>query len=251
MRDKDKWAPSKYVYKKGRLMASRDENEVGIGSRLMADLIAEAYDENICKYVKGSLIDLGCGNVPLYEAYRKYIDDNICVDWDKSFHRDDFLDNNCDFSKKIPYNDGEFNTIILSDVLEHIPEPKHLFIEMNRILTPGGKALINVPFLYWVHEQPYDYFRYTGNALQYLAEQSGFRIILIKTIGGAPQVIADILSKNILRLPIAGRYMAIAMQYIGYLFTRIKSLRKFSEKTGQFFPLGFFIVLEKVKKAEE
>ena len=196
MKNKDKWTPSKYVHKNGRLRASRDEKEVGIGSRLIADLIAEAYDENINKYVEGSLIDLGCGNVPLYEAYRKYTDNNICVDGGNSYHRDDFLDNICDFSKKIPYNDAEFNTIVLSDVLEHKSEPKHLFNEMNRILVVGGKVLMNVPFLYWIHEQPYDYYRYTRHALQHIADQSGFRIILIKTIGGAPQVIADILSKE-------------------------------------------------------
>lgn len=241
MRNKDKWTPSKYVYKDGRLRASRDEKEVGIASRLMADLIAEAYDENIKKYAEGNLIDLGCGSVPLYEAYRKYVDDNICVDWNNSCHRDDFLDNICDFSKKIPYNDSQFNTIILSDVLEHISEPNHLFTEMNRILASGGKVLINVPFLYWVHEQPYDYYRYTNHALKYIAGKSGFKTVMIKTIGGAPQVIADILSKNIVSLPFAGRYMAIAIQYIGYLFTRIKFLKSFSEKTSQSFPLGFLL----------
>ena len=40
MRNKEKWKPSKYIYKKGRLIASRDPKEVGISSRLIADLIA-------------------------------------------------------------------------------------------------------------------------------------------------------------------------------------------------------------------
>lgn len=66
MRAKEQWKPSKYIYNKGRLMGSRDINEVNVGSRLMCDLIAKVYDENIKKFVKGKLLDLGCGKVPLY-----------------------------------------------------------------------------------------------------------------------------------------------------------------------------------------
>lgn len=42
MKQRDAWKPSKYVYKHGKLIASRDSNEVGIASRLITDLIAEA-----------------------------------------------------------------------------------------------------------------------------------------------------------------------------------------------------------------
>ena len=81
MKNIEKWTPSKFVISNGKLKASRNKNEVGISSRLMIDLIALLYDEYIPKYVKGNLVDLGCGKVPLYAVYKNYIDENICVDW--------------------------------------------------------------------------------------------------------------------------------------------------------------------------
>lgn len=81
MKNKDLWKPSKFVYKRGNLIASRDPNEVGIGSRLISDIIAAIYNKNLKLHAKGKLLDLGCGKVPLYNSYKDYISDNICVDW--------------------------------------------------------------------------------------------------------------------------------------------------------------------------
>jgi hypothetical protein len=70
MRNCDDWKASKYVRKNGRLIASRDPKEVGISSRLITDRIAECYDANLKLHAKGRLLDLGCGKVPLYDAYK-------------------------------------------------------------------------------------------------------------------------------------------------------------------------------------
>ena len=61
MQNKKDWRPSKFIYKNGKLRASRNPDEVGVGSRLMVDIIAEFYDGQIKKHVKGKLLDLGCG----------------------------------------------------------------------------------------------------------------------------------------------------------------------------------------------
>ena len=57
---------------------------------------------------------------------------------------------------------------------------------------------MNVPFYYWLHERPHDYYRYTEYALRRFAETAGFNFLLIKTLGGVPEIIADILAKNLL-----------------------------------------------------
>ena len=148
MRNRDKWRPSKYIYQNGKLIASRDPKEVGVGSRLIVDLIAEIYDNNLRQHARGKLLDLGCGKVPLFSAYKDYVTDNICVDWENTLHKNEYLDSECDLTKTLPFKDGEFDTIILSDVLEHIPQPEHLWKEMSRSLSIGGKIIINVPFYY-------------------------------------------------------------------------------------------------------
>ena len=80
MKNKEFWKPSKFIYKNKKLIASRDPKEVSISSRLMIDIIAQFYDNYLKLYARGNLLDLGCGKVPLYEAYKDYIIDNTCVD---------------------------------------------------------------------------------------------------------------------------------------------------------------------------
>jgi len=51
-------------------------------------------------------------------------------------------------TKKLPFNENEFDTVILSDVLEHLPTPENIINEIYRVLAKNGKLLLNVPFLY-------------------------------------------------------------------------------------------------------
>ena len=80
MKDRDNWRPSKFVYRRGRLIASRDTDEVAVGSRLMVDRVARCYDEQLGEHARGRLVDLGCGTVPLYRAYAELVTDVTCVD---------------------------------------------------------------------------------------------------------------------------------------------------------------------------
>lgn len=245
MKNRDRWKPSKYITTEGRLIASRDSNEVNVGSRLMADTIARFYGKNLRDHAKGKLLDLGCGKVPLFEAYKEFIDENICVDWEKTQHKNEYLDRECDLNAPLPFADGEFDTIILSDVLEHIAEPDRLWKEMARILSPGGKVIVSVPFYYWLHEQPHDYYRYTEYALRRFAERSGLRVIRLESMGGSPEVMADIFSKNILHLPFIGPSLAALTQWFTAGFIRTSPGKKLSDATRTIFPFGYFLVAEK------
>jgi SAM-dependent methyltransferase len=245
MKNRDKWKPSKYIYRKGKLVASRNLKEVKAGSRLVADIIASFYDANIPQYATGRLIDLGCGKVPLFEAYKKYVTDNICVDWKNTAHKNEYLDFECDLTKKMPFQDNEFNTLILSDVLEHIPQPEKLWHEMHRIMTPKGKIILNVPFCYALHEEPHDYYRYTEHALRRFAEQSNFDILLLKPIGGTPEILADILAKHLQFVPLIGICLAVTIQRVTYAFIKSSIGKRLSVQTGKKYPFGYFLVAEK------
>jgi SAM-dependent methyltransferase len=245
MRNREKWKASKYIYKKQRLIASRDPDEVAISSRLITDLVAGFYDSNLRQHAKGKLLDLGCGKVPLYAAYKEIVTDNICVDWAKTFHKNEYLDYELDITKTLPFRDGEFDTIILSDVLEHISVPEQLWMDMARILSGSGKIIMNVPFYYWIHEGPHDYYRYTEFSLRRFVEMSGLRLNMLEPIGGAPEVMADIFAKSILRVPILGRSLSLFVQWLTLGFIRTKFGKKVSEATRSHFPFGYFLVAEK------
>lgn len=211
----------------------------------MADRIASLFQEFMPRYVRGRLADLGCGRVPLYGAYRGLVTDVVCVDWWNTTHGNEHVDIECDLSGDIPLPDGGFDTVILSDVLEHIPRPETLWRETARLLRPGGAVLISVPFYYWLHEAPHDYHRFTEFALRRSAAAVGLEVVLLRASGGAPEILADVVAKNLQRIRFAGRALASAVQGITAAFVRTRAGRRLSERTSREFPLGYFLVARK------
>ena len=246
MKTENAWIPTKYVRRKGKLRASRDAKEIGVGSRMIGDLVARFYDQNIRKYATGRLIDLGCGTVPLYETYREFVTEITCVDWSSPAHGQDHLDLICNLADDLPFEDSQFQTIILSDVLEHLPEPQNLWPELARLLSPGGRLLMNTPFLHCLHEQPHDYYRFTSHALRRFAESSGFEVLFLEPLGGTPEVLTDISAKHLQFVPIVGNSLARAIQALTYWFVNTRIGANLSAKTGDAFPLGYVMVAERV-----
>ena len=246
MQHKDEWVPTKFHFRRGKLKASRNKKEVGVGSRLATNITAHFYQKMLTDHAKGNLLDLGCGNVPLYAAYKDLVEDNYCVDWQGSLHTNKYLDQDADLNQKLPLDSDKFDTIILSSVLEHIRQPEQLVGEMNRVLKKGGKLLLNVPFYYCLHEVPHDYFRYTRYALESMLNDSGFNIVSIETSGGVPEVLCDIYAKNISAIPLIGVPFAKCIQWSTWGFVRTKPGRKLSVKTANKFPFGYCIVAEKI-----
>jgi SAM-dependent methyltransferase len=240
------WAPSKFVFEHGRLKASKNSCEVNPASRLMCNLVASNYEAHVKSHCRGRLLDLGCGKVPFYGLYRPYISEAICVDWSKSLHGTDHLDAACDLTQELPFADASFDCVLLSDVLEHIPTPERLWREMARILKPGGKLLLNVPFCYRLHEEPYDYYRYSKYALQRFAQETGFDTILIKELGGTPEIMVDIVAKFIVRFGQIGRWTAIELQAFWQKLASWPPAKRLSERSAQHFPYGYFMIAQRL-----
>jgi SAM-dependent methyltransferase len=245
MRNEANWVPSKYVIKKGRLKANPSTKEVGVASRLVVNAIAKFYQSNIPIYVKGRLIDLGCGKVPLYESYKSHAERVTCVDWVNSVHQNPYTDFEQDLNQPLQFEDCSFDTVILSDVLEHIRKPEQLVNEIYRILDHKGILLMNVPFYYWLHEVPFDYFRYTRYALQSIAEDQGFEMVYLEAYGGAPEILTDITSKLMAKIPVVGKPFAAFMQGFTGLMLRTGFGKKLSTQTGKQFPLGYTMIARK------
>lgn len=245
MRHADRWIESKYVQRRGRLVASRNTAEVGVGSRLITDLLAALYDRHLPRYARGRLIDLGCGRVPLYGCYRGLVGEVTCVDWPQSVHAGNHLDLEADLSQPLPYADSSFDTLILSDVLEHVPRPEALWSDMARLLAPGAHLLLNTPFLYGIHEAPHDYGRYTEYALRRFALQAGLDVLLLLPIGGSLHVLADLLAKHLAHLPVVGNALASTVQGAVALLDRSRVGQRVSARTGPRFPLGYFMVAQR------
>ncbi|MBS1260859.1 MAG: hypothetical protein MAG453_00175 [Calditrichaeota bacterium] len=241
MKNTSSWTASKFLYRDGLLRAN--PSFVSAGSRLMAERIAAFYGEQLPRHARGRLADLGCGPVPLYAAYRELVDEITCVDWANTAHSDIHLDLVADLTQPaLPFPDGAFNTLILSDVLEHVPEPAALWEEMARLLAPDGRLLLNVPFLYWLHEQPHDHHRYSEHALRRYAERAGLAVHVLEPLGGAFDVLADISAKLLARIPRGGRPLAVALQTATRVGLGTSLGGRLTLRTARRFPLAYGMV---------
>jgi SAM-dependent methyltransferase len=246
MRSAELWRPTKFVRKDGELRGSRNPAHVTVSSRFITDQVALHYDRALRNHARGRLLDMGCGHVPLYESYRGLVSENVCIDWENTAHVNPYLDQMVDLTGTLPFERESFDTVLLTDVLEHIPDPLNLMSEVARILRPGGKLIAGVPFLYWLHEVPHDYYRYTEFALRRFCELSGLRVVELVPYGGLPEVLLDLSSKGLNFLPHPLATVLRPLHTGASLLSKAKPLLKLSERTKSSFPLGYVLCAEKI-----
>ncbi len=128
-------------------------------------------------FLKGRVLDVGCGMKPFqrFVCYHDYtgIDDNIRMRPDVNAS-----------ALNMPFPDNSFDSVICSEVLEHLKEPAKALDEIRRVLRPGGIAYITCPMCWCLHYEPDDYWRFTMYSLKQLIETGGFEVLKIERIGG-------------------------------------------------------------------
>lgn len=240
MKNEADWQPTKFELGPGGLWRSSRKN-VPHRSRLIADRIAAVYSKAIKENARGRLADLGCGSVPLYAIYRPQVQSVTCVDWPGSVHATSHVDLFADLNEPLALEDGQYDTVIASDVIEHLHTPLALFSSAARALKPGGSLIVGVPFLYWVHEAPHDYHRYTRFALTRLCEQANLQVAAIEPYGGAPEVIADLMTKTL-----GGRAMAAKLiYYTTKAMLSLPPVKRISRTSSANMPWGYLLIAKK------
>lgn len=94
-------------------------------------------------------LDLGAGRGNVAQMnFKDQVAHVAGVDVDPAVFENPFLDSAGLISKedgKIPYGDGEFDVVFSDNVLEHLPDPLVTFLEVRRVLRPGGVFLAKTP----------------------------------------------------------------------------------------------------------
>jgi SAM-dependent methyltransferase len=240
MRRPEDWKPTKFVTTTSGLRATRDVQELTLSSRLSADLVAPHYERMLRDHAHGRLLDLGAGSVPLYGVYRDLVNSVTCVDWPDTLHPSPHVDHFCDLNQPLSLPDAAFDTVVLTDVLEHIARPEVLWPEMRRVLAPGGRLLLATPFLYWIHEAPHDYARYTEHMLRRFCTEQGFRVVELTATGGSPEVLCDLVARHLAWSSIIGRLFQATARAV----LTLRPVRRLSSRSSQWFPLGYILVAQ-------
>jgi SAM-dependent methyltransferase len=120
------------------------------------------------------VLDAGAGRAPYRDlfSHARYETADFLAVKGKKYTAPDYV---CDLAE-IPVADARFDHVVLTQVLEHIPEPGKVLAELHRVLKPGGTLWLTAPLFYAEHERPYDFFRYTQFGLRHLLEGAGFEV---------------------------------------------------------------------------
>jgi SAM-dependent methyltransferase len=130
---------------------------------------------------RGRLLDVGCGDKPYEAWFRPYVRSYIGIEHATAFAAtaagarggpDVVYDGG-----RLPFRDGAFDTVLSVQVLEHTPTPQALVAEMARVLADDGLLILTAPFQFRLHEEPYDYFRYSPHGLRALCERAGLDVL--------------------------------------------------------------------------
>jgi SAM-dependent methyltransferase len=241
MKNVEAWRPSKAELKHGHWRGSRDRRELSIGSRGIADTQIPAYEKVLRNFARGVLADIGCGKMPYYGIYHDLVTQVLAIDWPNSEHENRHADILCDLNKEIPLPPVSVDTVVCTDVMEHIHNPQNLWNEIARILKPSGTAVISTPFLYWIHEVPHDYHRYTNFSLSRYAQEAGLTIVSLEAVGGLPHILMDLLCKMTQGVPPIAETIRLAT--VGAL--SIPAVSRLAQKSAKRFPQSYLLVVSK------
>lgn len=145
-------------------------------------------------YISGRALDFGCGTKPYQDLFStdKYIGVEIDIPGEYKDREIVYYD-----GKHIPFEDETFDSLISSEVFEHVVNIDEIVKELNRVLKRGGNVLITVPFVYPRHCWPNDYRRYTYEGIKNLLTSNGFEIIKCESNAGYIESITELINNYV------------------------------------------------------
>lgn len=157
-------------------------------------------------HARGAFIDLGCGEMP----YRPFVEKQT-----ETYHTFDIEERTAgvtyvgDIQSMPQVPSDTYDTAVSLEVFEHVPDPRAAAAEVFRILRPGGTFIMSVPHMSRLHEEPYDFFRYTKYGVRRILEDTGFVDVDITKRGGLLTFVGHQVSTAILtltwRIPVVRR----------------------------------------------
>ena len=93
------------------------------------------------------ILDVGAGTLAKY-GKKNYKERYFAIDFGNSYtlnkDKSSILDNKCDFENEpLPFDDGQFEVVICTDVLEHLDNPHNFISELFRVTS--NKLIVSLP----------------------------------------------------------------------------------------------------------
>ena len=159
--------------------------------------ILDSLLEDNKHYYKGIVLDIGGRDRGKFKKPKDKVEKWIFADMVNK-HSPDIILDVADMSQ---IQNGSINTINATELFEHVRNPEKGLKECYRILKENGAIILSAPFLYPVHNDPYDFQRWTEQKWKDKLQNLGFRIEVFKIMGRYFTVVMDMKKVLIENLP--------------------------------------------------
>jgi SAM-dependent methyltransferase len=155
-----------------------------------------------CRLAGGILLDVGCGVKPYKDVFMETVTHHYGTEFPGTYGKNERDIGIIDFysdSLFLAVKDSCVDTVLCTQVLEHVKEPSQLFSEVSRILKTGGILFLTAPQEWGLHKEPFDFYRFTRYGLAHLAELSGLRVVVLDPLTGFWALIGQMVSTHFWR----------------------------------------------------
>ncbi|MGH7231748.1 MAG: methyltransferase domain-containing protein [Nitrospiraceae bacterium] len=92
--------------------------------------------------------------------------------------------------------DKSVGTVITADTIEHVFPIFTAFEEMRRVLKDDGAIIVTSVMDFWIHSHPYDYWRFTPEAIEGLLKPYPLKVIGYQGLPDFPHTVCGIAFKS-------------------------------------------------------
>jgi len=208
------------------------------------------------KQLGGNILDVGAGESPwLKWIFKKAsyvgVDLESATDFGMTTVRKNIIYYD---GQNLPFDSESFDVVLCVEVLEHVENPVSFIREIVRVLCPGGRLILTIPFSARRHHIPNDYQRFTREGLHLLLSLSKLSEINIKERGNDICVIANKITVLILCLVKPKHLWQIIYKWpISIMLLPILLISIFMAHLSLFFgfgskedPLGYYVEAKKL-----
>jgi SAM-dependent methyltransferase len=130
------------------------------------------------------VLDVGCGVKPYYPYFASAasyvgvdVQDNPAADVHGPV-------------EALPLEDGSFDVVLCTQVLEHVEDPTAAVRELHRVTAPGGRVLASTHGVMVYHPNPVDLWRWTHSGLERLFRTCDWAEVSVRPGAGSAACLA-------------------------------------------------------------
>jgi SAM-dependent methyltransferase len=136
------------------------------------------------------VLDVGCGVKPYYPWFEPFAAEYVGVDIGGNPNAE--LEGTVE---AIPAEDGSFDVVLCTQVLEHCDDPAQGVRELRRVVRDGGRVLLSTHGVQTYHPAPHDRWRWTHEGLEHLfLTNASWSAVTVTAAAGTTATLALLLS---------------------------------------------------------